>query len=117
MHNKDTLSIFTVLQLTAALQTVITSARDNVTLHCNLTAYSQWTGPSPNGVIVYNNEGIPKFVNPLLGSKAARLSWGSNKSDLIISDVVKKEDEGNYTCYGNRASLSLRVFVRGICRL
>lgn len=117
MYNKETLSIFTVLQLTVALQTVITSARDNVRLHCNLTVYSRWAGPSQNGIIVYNNELYPEFANPKLGSKAARLSWGSNKADLVISDVVKKEDEGNYTCTGNGMSLSLQVFVRGICRL
>lgn len=81
-----------------AQTTVVTEEGFTATLPCNTSIFPEWNGPSPNGIITYNLEGLSGFTNPKLGSKAARLKWGANNGDLIITNVVKAEDEGQYTC-------------------
>lgn len=93
---------------------VTTAAGHNATLPCNVLAYPQWSGPSQSGSIIYNHEQFSEFANPKLGSKASRLSWGNNNADLVISDVVKQEDDGIYNCFRLGINSEIQLVVRGI---
>lgn len=95
---------------------VTTAAGHNVTLPCDGQVYPAWSGSSPNGFIQYNNEGQSGFINRQLGSKASRLSWGTNYADLIIFNVLKVEDEGTYECFGKGISNLIELNVKGISR-
>jgi len=78
-----------------------------------LRTYPEWNGP-PDVSLLYNLQGGDGF-NPNIGSKKDRLSWGSNNGDLIITNVVKEEDEGQYTCSRTNpsGSTTIQVVVRG----
>lgn len=90
---------FSVFDNVLGQTTVTTAVGATVTLPCSINK-PQWTGPVPSGTspVLYNIEGSTSFVESKLGSKAARVSWANNQGDLILSNVIKKEDEGNYTC-------------------
>lgn len=98
-------------------QILTTFVGGNATLPCNFTKYPTWTGPVPNASITaYNNEGYSTFDHPRLGQKADRLTWGSNHADLVITGVLKEEDEGQYQCVGNRSRKIVQLDVRGILK-
>ena len=89
------------------------TAGDDVTLPCTVTAaYPSWTGPEIfNGnTMKYNNYGQSSFLNPNLPEqKRTRLDWSSDKSSLIIRDVILT-DKGLYQC----ASVArINLTVRG----
>lgn len=96
-----------------AAQTVVTVVGNNVTLPCHVPVYPAWQGQSANGYIIYNNEGYTLFSNPKLGSKANRLSWGSDNASLVITSVIKAEDEGNYTCTRLNSMFVIQLSVKG----
>jgi hypothetical protein len=76
------------------LQRTVT-AGDDVTLPCTTkTDYPIWTGQG----LQYNNNGQNSFANPNLPEqKRSRLGWDSDKSSLIIRDVMFT-DQGLYQC-------------------
>ena len=94
--------------------TVYTTVDDTVTLPCDIGTYPEWKGPILNGNTQYNIDGYGYWVSNV-GSKKDRLSWGSNNGDLIITNVVKEEDEGQYTCSSANpsGSTTIQVVVRG----
>lgn len=96
--------------------TVTTVVGATATILCNIRIYPVWDGPSSNGSVFYNFEGSSAFLQQILGDKAARLSWGNNQGDLIISNVTKNEDEGQYTCTSTYPSeqKTIKLVVRGI---
>ena len=93
-------------------QTTVYTVDDTVTLPCDISTYPEWKGPILNENTQYN---LKDYWLSNVGSKKDRLSWGSNNGDLIITNVVKEEDEGQYTCSSTNpsGSTTLQVVVRG----
>lgn len=106
-----------MLRLTAAQTVVTTAVGHNATLPCNVVAYPQWSGPSQDGNTIYNLEEYTEFASSKLGSKATRLFWGINKADLVISDVVREEDDGKYYCLRLGVITDIQLVVRGMCKV
>jgi len=67
---------------------------------CNIASlsdYPEWRGPpvTDGGLKLYNIIGDSNFFKSLVNRD--RLSWGVNKKDLVLSNVVRG-DEGKYFC-------------------
>ena len=94
-------------------QLTVTAGHD-VTLPCTvISEYPSWTGPEIyNGFTqLYNYGGDSSFPNPNLPEqKRARLDWDSDKSSLIIRDVILS-DKGLYQCY---VVVKINLIVRGM---
>ncbi|XP_053391075.1 uncharacterized protein LOC128553898 [Mercenaria mercenaria] len=96
--------LFFGMQYSTSAVVIYDNERSNVTLPCSSsTDYPAWKGPEG----IYNYRGSANF-NPALGDKSSRLSWGQNKRDLVISNVVRK-DGGQYFCNSLQMNLSVRV--------
>lgn len=110
--------IIIILNYISASQTateptvLITYVGGNVTLPCDVSPFPEWSGPSPNGNKKYNFRGVPDF-NQQVGSKYNRLKWGTNNADLVILNVVKDVDDGNYNCFDGSNTFQVNIFVRG----
>lgn len=71
---------------------------DNVSLPCSLMGtytFPQWRGP-PSLTIYTNQDDTTGIINPAAPA-ASRLSYASNKQDLIITNVTVY-DSGEYQC-------------------
>lgn len=105
----------TSINVVTGQTTVTTFVGATATLPCNIRFYPQWKGPSSSGLVLYNIEGFSTFIQNTLESEVARLSWGNNQGDLIISNVTKNEDDGQYTCTSTNPSAqkTIQLDVRG----
>jgi hypothetical protein len=97
------------------IQQLTGTAGDDITLSCSSTTdYPTWVGPELyNGFTQqYNNNGESSFPNPNVPEqKKLRLGWASDKSSLIIHDVILS-DRGLYQC-----SLVNNLSIRGMFQL
>ena len=78
--------------------------------------YPAWSGPpvSLNGVLrLYNMAGSSAFFSTVVNRN--RMGWGSNKMDLVLSDVAVA-DGGIYTCAprGYMGTWIVQLIVRGM---
>ncbi|XP_053409347.1 sialoadhesin-like [Mercenaria mercenaria] len=95
------------MQYSTSAVVIYANERSNITLSCSSSRnYPSWTGPE--GLYNYANTANISNFNPALGEKLNRLSWGQNKMDLVISNVVRN-DRGQYSCYASAMNLTVRV--------
>jgi len=96
-------------------QTYVVENGTTIVIPCNLTLsydYPSWMGPPVwfNGLLTtYNIERSSNFFTSL--ENRDRISWDSNKKDLVLSEVMIRLDEGRYQCAGTWTS---QLNVRGI---
>jgi len=83
-------------------QTYVVENGTTIVIPCNLTSsynYPGWMGPpvrSGGSWTLYNYDRSSSFFTSLINRD--RLSWASNKKDLILSEVRIRSDEGRYQC-------------------
>jgi len=77
--------------------------------------YPAWSGPPVNNDVpkLYNMAGSSAFFTSVVNRD--RMSWGSNKMDLVLSDVVIA-DGGIYYCAprGVATTWKVQLFVQGM---